>query len=74
MRTLTILLLAAVGSVVLTMGPEITRSHVHAANTPPATKESKPAGSTMSGTEQKGSNVGRGANTKPTAPQAPPKK
>ena len=68
MRILTISVLAAVGSAVLTMGPEITISSVHAANTPPATKESKPAASTMSGTEQKGSNVGRNANTKPTAP------
>lgn len=68
MRILTISVLAAVGSAVLTMGPDITISHVYADNTPPATKESKPAGTTMSGTEQKGSNVGRNANTKTTAP------
>jgi hypothetical protein len=74
MRTLIISLLAAVGSVVLMTGPGFTPSHVHAANTPPLTKESKPAASTMSGTEQKGNNAGRNANTKPTAPQAPPKK
>lgn len=75
MRILTIWLLAIVGTVVVTIGPEISSSSVHAANTnPPGTKESKPATSTMSGTEQQGSNAGRNANTKPTAPPAPPKK
>lgn len=68
MRIRTISLLAAAAGVVLTMGPDLTISSVHAANTPPATKESKPAGNTMSGTEQKGNNTGRNANTKPTAP------
>lgn len=74
MQIRTLLLLAAAGNLILTIGPGMTVSHVHAANTPPLTKESKPATSTMSGTEQQGSNAGRNANTKPTAPQAPPKK
>ena len=68
MRIRTTLLLAVAIGVVLTMGPELTVAPVHAANTPPVTKESKPAGNTMSGTEQKGNNTGRNANTKPTTP------
>ena len=63
-----LLLLAVAAGVIVTMGPQLTVLSVHAANTPPATKESKPAGNTMSGTEQKGNNTGRNANTKPTTP------
>jgi hypothetical protein len=75
MRIFTLSLIATIGVIVLTTGPGITISTVHATNTnPPGTKESKPATSTMSGTEQQGSNAGRNANTKPTAPPAPPKK
>jgi hypothetical protein len=64
----TLLLVAVAIGVVLSMGPERTAALVHAANTSPVTKESKPAGNTMSGTEQKGNNTGRNANTKPTTP------
>lgn len=68
MRIRIMLLLAVAAGVSLTIGPELSVSSGHAANTPPVTKESKPAGTTMSGTEQKGNNTGRNANTKPTAP------
>jgi hypothetical protein len=69
MRVGSLSILAIVGTAVIMIGS------AHAANTnPPGTKESKPATSTMSGTEQQGNNAGRNANTKPTAPQAPPKK
>ena len=75
MRLHNISLLAIVASAVLTTGPNTIASSAYAGNTdPPGTKESKPATSTMSGTEQQGNNAGRNANTKPTAPQAPPKK
>ncbi len=68
MRTLTLSLLGTVGVIIL-IGLGITTFSVHAANTnPPGTKESKPATSTMSGTEKQGNNTGRNANTKPTAP------
>jgi hypothetical protein len=68
MQIRTMLLLAVATGVIVTMEPLLTVPPVHAANTPPVTKESKPAGNTMSGTEQKGNNTGRNANTKPTAP------
>ncbi len=75
MRLFNVSILAIIGAAVLTVGAHMTVSSVHAANTnPPGTKESKPATSTMSGSEQQGNNAGRNANTKPTAPQAPPKK
>lgn len=67
MHKISISLLAVAGTVFLTIGAPIGSSSVQAADTPPLTKESKPAASTMSGSEQKGSNVGRNANTKPTA-------
>lgn len=69
MRVRSIFVATIVGTALFNIGS------AHAANTnPPSTKESKPATSTMSGTEQQGSNASRNANTKPTAPQAPPKK
>jgi hypothetical protein len=69
MRLFSVSILAILGSAVLTVGAHMTISSVHAANTnPPGTKESKPATSTMSGTEKQGNNTGRNANTKPTAP------
>ena len=72
MRLQSLSVLSIVGATLLTVGTPIL---VHVANTnPPGTKESKPATSTMSGTEQQGNNAGRNANTKPTAPQPPPKK
>ena len=69
MRVRSLSILAVVGAALVMIGS------VYAANTnPPGTKESKPATSTMSGSEQQGNNAGRNANTKPTAPQPPPKK
>lgn len=69
MRVWSLSFLAIVGTALLIVGS------AHAANTnPPGTKESKPATSTMSGTEQQGNNAGRNANTKPTQPAPPPKK
>jgi hypothetical protein len=69
MRVQTLSILTLVGTALFIVGS------VHAGNTnPPGTKESKPATSTMSGTEQQGNNAGRNANTKPTQPAPPPKK
>jgi hypothetical protein len=69
MRIWSMSVLTSVGAALLVVGS------VQAANTnPPGTKESKPATSTMSGTEQQGNNAGRNANTKPTQPAPPPKK
>lgn len=62
------------GVVALLLGSASSARDVHAAGTPPLTKETKPVTSTMSGTEQKGSNTGRNANTKPTSPPPAPKK
>jgi hypothetical protein len=68
MRVRSLSFLAIVGTVLIV-------GSAHAANTnPPGTKESKPATSTMSGSEQQGNNAGRNANTKPTQPAPPPKK
>lgn len=73
MRVRCLLIHVALAGAVTVLGGWTPSAVVHAAGTPPLTKETKPATSTMSGSEQKGSNVGRNANTKPTAP-APPKK
>ncbi len=66
--------LVVVSCAVMAMALGLEVTGVQAADKPPVIKESKPAEKTMSGTEQKGSNVGRNATTKPTAPQPPPKK
>ncbi len=76
MRKMTLSSLVLVSCAVMAMGLGLAVSDVHAAGNPPPTKESKPSGATgtMSGTEQKGSNVDRNANTKTTAPPSQPKK
>lgn len=74
MKVRCLLMHVALAGVVTALGGWMPIAVVHAAGTPPLTKETKPATSTMSGSEQKGSNVGRNANTKPTAPAPQPKK
>ncbi|ALA57499.1 hypothetical protein [Nitrospira moscoviensis] len=74
MRKHALWMLLVSGVVAQLLGSGISTRDVHAAGTPPLTKETKPATSTMSGTEQKGNNAGRNANTKPTAPPPAPKK
>lgn len=74
MRRHALWVLVMSGVVGIVLGSWVSVGDVHAAGTPPLTKETKPATSTMSGTEQKGSNVDRNANTKPTAPPPAPKR